>query len=171
MFTLRSFCVYSSLALLVFSCGSSDQQEAHAIQQQQPVPAVTQTVVIPAGATSLGTAAYGTNPLNIAEGSSIIWENEDTTAHSATSTTGAWDTGSIQPGASSSPIPFNSPGVFPYGSTIAGDSNMSGTLDVASPSPTPSPSVSVTPTPSPSVSPTPTPSPTVTILPTSPTKK
>jgi plastocyanin len=175
MFTLRSFSIYSSLALLAFSCGSSDQQDAHAVQQQQPAAVATQTVSIPAGAVGTGSAAYGANPLSVTEGSSVIWTNNDSMAHTATSDTGIFDTGAIQPGASSSPVPFNSPGVFPYHCSIHGAASMSGTIEVVAASPSPSPSVSPTPTPSPTVSPTPTPIPsaTATILPipTSPTKK
>jgi hypothetical protein len=117
-------------------------------------PTPTVTIQIPAGASALGTAAYGTNPLLINSPSNVLWVNGDTTAHSATSdTAGLFDTGVIQPGATSSPIPFSSPGAYPYGSSVTGDAGMSGEIDVASPSPSPSPSAS--PSASPSVSPSP----------------
>jgi plastocyanin len=173
----RKISAYCGLGFLVLSaigygCGSSNNNgnggaAGPAVTPAAPTPTVT--VTIPAGASALGTAAYGTNPLVINDPSNVVWVNGDTTAHSATSdTAGLFDTGVIQPGATSSPIPFNSPGAYPYGSSVTGDAGMSGEIDVASPSPSPSasaspsPSVSVSPSPSPSVSVSPSPS--VTIL-------
>jgi plastocyanin len=169
---MKSLSVYFAAAfaiLSLYSCGSSDQLDAQSHQRQATVNP-TQTVVIPANATGMGANAYGVNPLSVVEGTSVIWQNDDTVAHTATSDTGLFDTGTIQPSASSSPVPFNSPGVFPYYDSIAGAASMSGTIEVtASPSPSPSPSASasVTPSPSPSVtvSPTPTPTPTTTTVP------
>jgi plastocyanin len=171
MFTLRSFCIYSIVALAVSACGSNDQPDAHAVQQQQPGAQPTQTVSIPMNAIGTGPAAYGVNPLTITEGTTLVWTNNDMVAHTSTSDTGVWDTGAIQPGASSSPVPFNSPGVFPYHCSIHGAASMSGTVDVVAASPSPSPTVSPTPSPSVSVTPSPTPVPSVTTIPTTTPKK
>jgi plastocyanin len=166
--TLGVYSLSAVLALVVSACGGSEQQDSHATQQQQPASApTTQTVSIPANAVGTGPAAYGANPLSVSAGSSVIWTNNDTMAHTATSDTGVWDTGTIQPGASSNPTPFNSPGTFPYHCSIHGAASMSGTIEVVAASPSPSPS----PSPSVSVSVTPTPSPSITLVPTSPQKK
>lgn len=164
MLTMKSFHIYFTAAFVVFglsACGNPEQPDAQAHQRQATLNP-TQTVIIPPNATGMGSSAYGVNPLLIVEGTSVVWQNDDTVAHTATSDTGIWDTGTIEPSASSSPIPFNSPGVFPYHDSIAGAASMSGTIEVTAASPSPSPSASVTPSPSPSPSVTPTPTPSVT---------
>jgi plastocyanin len=170
MFSLRILSL-AAFVLTLSSCGSYDRQDSLSSQQQIPGAVPTQTVDIPANAAGKGPAAYGANPLTITEGTSLIWMNTDSMAHTSTSDTGVWDTGAIQPGAMSSPVPFNSPGVFPYHCSIHGAASMSGTIEVTAASPSPSPSSSVSPSPSPTVSITPTPTPTMTTVPASPKKK
>jgi len=57
---------------------------------------------------------YGPKTLTIPAGSEVTFENEDTTAHTATSKqSGAFDTDSIAPGKSAT-ITFGEPGTFVY---------------------------------------------------------
>lgn len=119
------------------------------------------TVSIPQGATGMGAAAYGTNPLRIQAGTKVTWVNNDSMAHTATSGTGAWDSGSIAPGQQYS-FTFNDAGVYPYFCAIHGQASMSGTIEVA---PGPSPTVSTSPVTSPSPSVSGSPEPIVTLTP------
>lgn len=124
------------------------------------------TVRIPVGATGMGPAAYGQNPLTVPVGTTVTWINDDSTPHTATSDTGVWDSGTLNQGGQFS-FTFSNPGTYPYYCTIHGRTSMSGTIEVsaggASPTPTaspqpgatPSPTVTASPTVSPTVSPTP----------------
>lgn len=115
------------------------------------------TVSIPSGSTGLGTAAYGTNPLVIPQGTTVTWINNDSVPHTATSDTGIWDSGTLQTGGSFS-FTFNDSGTFPYFCSIHGQASMSGTIEVTSstqPGASPSPGMSPSPGATPSVGITP----------------
>jgi amicyanin len=57
--------------------------------------------------------AYAPSTLTIAVGDTVTWTNADLVEHTATSTTGAWDTGPIAQAASAS-ITFTEPGTYDY---------------------------------------------------------
>lgn len=63
------------------------------------------------------TTAYAPNPITIAVGGTVTWMNNDNTAHTATATAGAFDSGTIAPGASFSRT-FTAAGSFPYRCTL-----------------------------------------------------
>src|SRR5690349_5697628 len=77
-----------------------------------PPPAGT-TVSIVAGASTLTTTAYAPNPLNVAVGGTVVWINNDVTAHTSTADNGTWNSGTIAPGRSFSRT-FSSAGTFLY---------------------------------------------------------
>ena len=87
----RKNCFKGVLALILvpalwYGCGSSNNNNGPSGPAVTPaVPTPTATVLIPAGAAALGTGAYSPNPLNIAPGTNVVWVNNDTTPHSATS--------------------------------------------------------------------------------------
>lgn len=85
---------------------------------------------------STATACYSPNPIRITAGSSVVWTNNHDFAHTATSDSGAWDTGSIPAGGSSGAITFNTPGTFIYHCRFHAD--MHGTIIVAAVTATPS---------------------------------
>jgi plastocyanin len=89
----------------------------------------TTMVTIPMGATGLGLGGYSPNPAVVTPGSTVMWMNADSVAHTATSSTGVWDSGSIAPGGSFSRV-FVERGTFPYFCTIHGAAAMSGTVVV-----------------------------------------
>ncbi|HKQ68565.1 MAG TPA: plastocyanin/azurin family copper-binding protein [Polyangiaceae bacterium] len=93
------------------------------------VVATTVTVDIPANAMALGRAAYGTNPLVVAPGTTVRWVNQDSVAHTATSDSGVWDSGTLTQGQSFN-FTFTTPGTFPYHCTIHGAASMSGVVVV-----------------------------------------
>ena len=57
---------------------------------------------------------FSPNPIRITAGSTVTWTNTSSKAHTATSDAGAWDTGAIGTGATSSAVTFNTPGTFAY---------------------------------------------------------
>ncbi|MBI5475939.1 MAG: cupredoxin domain-containing protein [Ignavibacteriales bacterium] len=63
----------------------------------------------------------------ISVGTTITWTNQDGAAHTSTSNSGAWDTGSIAPGASKTTV-FNTAGTFLYHCTF--HTSMTGTIVV-----------------------------------------
>ncbi len=71
------------------------------------------TVSIVAGSAVLTTTAYAPNPVTIKVGDSITWVNNDSIAHTSTSNTSVWNTGTIVAGGSAKTT-FNTAGSFPY---------------------------------------------------------
>src|SRR5690349_19735577 len=55
------------------------------------------TVTIAPNAADKGADAFGTNPLIVTPGTTVTWINGDTTDHTATSTEGVWDSGTLTP--------------------------------------------------------------------------
>jgi len=70
-------------------------------------------VTIPQGAQVLGSSAYAPNPITLPVGTMVTWTNTDSTAHTATSNTGAFNSGTIAPGRSFS-FTFQTAGTYPY---------------------------------------------------------
>src|SRR5213596_4430324 len=80
---------------------------------------------------------FSPNPITIKVGDTVTWTNNGSVAHTATSNTGAWDTGPIASGASSSAVSFNTTGSFAYHCAI--HPSMTGTVIVSAVSATPAP--------------------------------
>ena len=58
------------------------------------------------------------NPIQIKVGDTVTWMNNGSITHTSTSDTGAWDTGPIASGATSSAVSFNTAGTFAYHCSI-----------------------------------------------------
>ena len=56
---------------------------------------------------------FGSGPLQVATGTTVVWVNEDVVAHSVTSEDSTFDSGLIQPGARWARV-FASAGTFSY---------------------------------------------------------
>src|SRR5207253_5608210 len=80
---------------------------------------------------------FSPNPITIKVGDTVTWTNNGSVTHTSTSNTGAWDTGPIGSGATSSAVSFNSAGTFPYHCAI--HPSMTGTVIVSAVSATPAP--------------------------------
>jgi len=74
-----------------------------------------------------GDQSFSPSPGAAKPGQTVAWRNADSVTHTATGT--GFDTGSIAPGATSSPIAFATAGTFQYHCTI--HPSMVGTLNVA----------------------------------------
>ena len=72
--------------------------------------------------------AFSPAPLTVLVGDTVVWKNQDSFAHTATSVAGGWDSGAIAGGASFS-FTFSSVGTFSY--ICAFHSGMQGSIVVA----------------------------------------
>jgi hypothetical protein len=87
---------------------------------------------------------YLPSNLTINAGDTVLWSNDDASHHSATSNTGVWNSGLLNPGDSFS-FTFNNPGDFPYHCNF--HFFMTASITVLAPSPTPTFTPTDTPTP------------------------
>jgi plastocyanin len=110
--TLRYAVLLSALAAAA-SCGSSKS----APTAPSPGNNSPTGVSIVNGARALGNTAYAPNPVTVSVGTTVTWTNNDTTAHNATSDSGAFSSGTMAPGAQFS-FTFQSKGNFPYHCTF-----------------------------------------------------
>ena len=78
---------------------------------------------------NLGSNSYSPNPDTVTVGQTVAWRNSGGTTHTATANAGAFDTGNIGNGSTSSAITMGTVGSFPYHCAIHG-LTMAGTLVV-----------------------------------------
>ncbi len=118
------------LASLLAGCGGSSYSSS---------PTTTPTTTTPPAAAAdmvlmirgiSGNMSFSANPATMKVGQTVSWQNADTTtAHTATADGGAFNTGSVSPGATSAPIKMSTAGTFPYHCGF--HSTMVGTLTVS----------------------------------------
>jgi plastocyanin len=104
--------VLLALALPVIGACSSDSSTKAAT----PLVATSITAAAPTsggGAVGIADFKFGPAEVHVPVGGSVVWTNNDGQQHTATSSTGAFDAGSIQPGASST-VAFQTAGSFTY---------------------------------------------------------
>ena len=99
--------VLVGLCAVFSACGSSSSTPS------TPSPAAAASVSIPVGARTLGTSSYAPNPITISAGATVTWTNNDSIAHTSTSDSGVFDSGTIAAGGKFS-FTFQSRGTFPY---------------------------------------------------------
>ena len=111
---IRKFIVCTGLILLVSACSKSSPSSPSPSPSPSPTPSTT-SVSIPVGAQALGTAAYVPNPVTVAAGSTVRWTNNDTIAHTSTSTASpaVFNSGTIPAGGSFS-FTFQNAGTYSY---------------------------------------------------------
>src|SRR5689334_22988331 len=116
MFSSRLVLV-SMLALLTGACGGSSASAPSPVPSPTPSPGPTgnpsTSVSIPVGAEILGNRAFNPDDLTVTVGSTVTWTNTDSIAHTSTSDTRVWDSGSVAPHAQFS-MTFPTAGRFPY---------------------------------------------------------
>ncbi len=96
--------------------------------------------------------AFEPRTLTVPVGTTVTWPNAGKAPHTATSDTGAFDTGNVDPGQSQS-FTFDKPGTYPYYCKYHGGPNgagMAGTIvvEAAHAQPSPAPSAPASPAPS-----------------------
>jgi plastocyanin len=114
----------AAFAVLAAACGSSNNSGT---SPSPTTPSNGPAVSIVVGAQVMTTGAYSPNPITVPVGSQVTFTNNDSTSHTATSNSGAFNTGLIQPGGSAK-VTFQSAGSFPYHCSI--HPNMVGTVTV-----------------------------------------
>jgi plastocyanin len=77
---------------------------------------------------SIENFSFSPASISVSAGDTVVWTNNDSVAHTVTSTDGAFDTGDIAPGASAS-VTFDNAGTFAYICSI--HPSMTGSVDVA----------------------------------------
>lgn len=82
-----------------------------------PLPPNGTPVSIVNGASTLTTTAFSPDVLDVAAGSTVVWSNADSLAHTTTSDDGVWSSGSLSKNAFFS-FMFPTAGVFHYHCTI-----------------------------------------------------
>lgn len=82
-----------------------------------PLPPNGTPVSIVNGASTLTTTAYSPDVLEVAAGTTVVWTNADSPAHTATSNDGVWESGSLSKNGFFS-FMFPTAGVFHYHCTI-----------------------------------------------------
>lgn len=109
------FVLLAGVLAFATACGSSNSATP-----SSPTPTPTSTtntsagnVTVPQGAQVLGSSAYAPDPITVPVGTMVTWTNNDSTAHTATSNTGAFNSGTIAPGRSFS-FTFQTAGTYPY---------------------------------------------------------
>ena len=119
MLSLR-VAVVSLLLVLAIACGGQSPAPAAPSPAPSPAPAPTpapggnsSSVVIPAGASSLGNKAFTPDDVSVAIGTTVTWTNSDSVAHTSTSDSEGWNSGSVAPGGQFS-VAFRTAGTFPY---------------------------------------------------------
>lgn len=75
-----------------------------------------------------GSQSFSPNPGTVTAGQTVAWHNADSVAHTATANNGAFNTGSIAPGATSAPVMMSTAGNIAYHCSI--HPTMVGTLAV-----------------------------------------
>ena len=107
--------VMVSLALAA-GCGSSYSTPSAPTPANPPATSPN-TIAIPSGAQTRGTAAYAPNPMTVSAGTTVTWTNNDTVAHTATGDGGVFDSGPIRAGGSYQ-FTFQNRGTFAYHCTF-----------------------------------------------------
>jgi plastocyanin len=103
----------AGILALATACGSSNSATPSSPTPSPTPPSTSGGVAIPTGAQTLGSGAYVPNPITVAVGTAVKWTNNDSTAHTVTSNTGVFNSGTLGPGQSFS-FMFQSAGTFQY---------------------------------------------------------
>jgi plastocyanin len=140
LFPALSLCVLAGLLLVgVSGCGGGSDSDSTA-SSEAPGSTEAGSTANAGGnaATPSGDAvrsekveiddyAYKPDPVTIEEGGKVIWQNEDSVAHTATAEDGSFDTGTIEEGKLASET-FKQPGTYAYVCSI--HPQMHGTIEV-----------------------------------------
>jgi len=89
---------------------------------------VTVDILPSNGLANLGAASFSPNPASVAQGTTVSWQNNDSTTHHIVLDNGSLDTGTIAPGATSPAMTLNASGAT-YHCTI--HPSMVGSINVA----------------------------------------
>jgi hypothetical protein len=126
---LAASCGQPSLTPFLSGTGGSAGASISGIDSG-PIVGSVLTITIPPGAVGRGTAAYSPDPATISPGTTVLWVNDDAVDHTASSSTGLWESGVIPPNGGSFSTTFPTVGTFSYFCRIHGATSMSGVVIV-----------------------------------------
>jgi plastocyanin len=108
------------VSMSLAACGSSTSSTSSTSSSSHAAAATTHTTATSAAAPSTGPVSvsikgYAFQPatITVAPGTKVTFTNHDQTAHTATSTAKAFDTGTLNPGASKAVV-LHKPGTYTY---------------------------------------------------------
>jgi plastocyanin len=100
-------------ALGLTACGGGDGKD----DASTPAPKTADCGATP-GATvtvEIGDFVFDPTPVKVHACDQVVWHNGHDQAHTSSASGGqSWNTGNIQPGETSDPVPFPAAGSFPY---------------------------------------------------------
>ncbi len=102
---IRTYAIALFLALLIAGAGFGS---VHSVK------------ATPEASISIKDSSFSPQEVTILVGSTILWKNNGTTTHTATSDTSVWDSGPIAPGGTYLSPVFDKVGVYSYHSTSDG---------------------------------------------------
>ncbi|MGH7729121.1 MAG: cupredoxin domain-containing protein [Vulcanimicrobiaceae bacterium] len=105
VFTALAAALVCAVAFAIWSLAGSPGARA---SDASPSPAAS-----PAATVTIKNFAYDPDPITIKAGEAIRFTNKDSVAHTVTSTTGLFDSGNLDQGASWTHV-FAKPGSYPY---------------------------------------------------------
>jgi plastocyanin len=106
----------ASLLALAAACNSYSTAEPSPTPSPTP-DGPTTAVTIPTNAETLGNRAFAPDEVSVDAGTTIVWTNTDSVAHTTTADGNAWNSGIVSPGGRFS-VKFQTAGTFPYHCTI-----------------------------------------------------
>jgi plastocyanin len=132
-YTWTSLIVVGVAALGLSRCGSSAMPTGPTYGTPTPMatPTPVATATPSSGTAQVTISGFAFSPLTVSVGTSVTWMNADSVTHTATadpSSAFQFDTGNINPGATSRAVVFSSAGSFAYHCNI--HSTMHGTIVV-----------------------------------------
>jgi plastocyanin len=111
---LTALCI--AAALSVSACGSSAATSSHSASTRATTTASSAAAAGPAAKAArvqISNYAFHPGAITVAAGARVTFTNHDQTAHTATQSGGAFDTGTIAPGASKTVV-LKRPGTYTY---------------------------------------------------------
>ena len=112
-----------ALSLSAWGCGGPTANSGGNPVTPTPTPAITPTpqggIVTINVVSENGAQSFSPNPATLPAGQTVVWHNIDSITHRVVLNDGSFDTGNLNPGASSQPMTINIPsGGDPYHCSI-----------------------------------------------------
>jgi len=120
------FALLAVFSVMAAGCGGNGSTTVAAPSTGSSGSTTGSSVSVVSGASVLTTTAYSPNPLTVSRGTAVTFANNDSTAHTATSS-GTFDTGVIAPGGRAT-VTLQNAGTVSYRCSI--HPNMTGTIVV-----------------------------------------
>ena len=117
-----------AVALALPACGGGGYSSPTPVPTPTPGCWGTADVVITIQANA-GGMSFSPNPAAVKVGQTVSWRNGDTITHTATQNGGAFNTGNVAPGSTSTPVRLDSAGALDYHCGI--HPSMVGTVNVS----------------------------------------